>query len=275
MLILLQCCVALSLFCATAAQEEEEADYDYVSECPEPNGLFADAVQCDKYYECKNGTVSEHLCPDGKVYAESSSDFAVCNFPFSIPCNGRTEFQTPKARPGCPRANGYFADPDSSECAKFNFCQNGVPIGQTCAPGLVFSEEAGGCRWPDQAKRTGCGSKEKGGFVCPDQLPGRSRSQTRHPNPDDCELFYICIGGEPRPGRCDEGLVFDPKSLYCRPQDEVEGKCATWFDETSSDRPVKDDRDRNTPAPIVNKIQDALDAARPRPQPQVTFHHYW
>ena len=31
---------------------------DYVDECPEDNGFFADAVQCDRYYECKNGQVT-------------------------------------------------------------------------------------------------------------------------------------------------------------------------------------------------------------------------
>lgn len=30
---------------------------DYVDECPQLNGFFADAVQCDRYYECKNGEV--------------------------------------------------------------------------------------------------------------------------------------------------------------------------------------------------------------------------
>ena len=30
---------------------------DYVDECPEPNGFYADAVQCDRYYECKGGQV--------------------------------------------------------------------------------------------------------------------------------------------------------------------------------------------------------------------------
>ena len=32
---------------------------DYVDECPVENGFFADAVQCDRYYECKNGEVSQ------------------------------------------------------------------------------------------------------------------------------------------------------------------------------------------------------------------------
>ena len=30
---------------------------DYTDECPEKNGFFADAVQCDRYYECKDGQV--------------------------------------------------------------------------------------------------------------------------------------------------------------------------------------------------------------------------
>jgi hypothetical protein len=31
---------------------------DYVDECPDLNGFYADAVQCDRYYECKNGEVN-------------------------------------------------------------------------------------------------------------------------------------------------------------------------------------------------------------------------
>ena len=33
------------------------AAQDYVDECPEPNGFYADAVQCDRYYECKDSQV--------------------------------------------------------------------------------------------------------------------------------------------------------------------------------------------------------------------------
>ena len=37
------------------------SQYDYVSECPEENGFFADALQCDRYYECNDGEVCENL----------------------------------------------------------------------------------------------------------------------------------------------------------------------------------------------------------------------
>ena len=83
------------------------AQYDYVSECPEENGFFADALQCDRYYQCEDGEVSsvtltnisssnnspqvsEHFCPDGLVFDESSTAFGKCGFPFSVDCTGRT-----------------------------------------------------------------------------------------------------------------------------------------------------------------------------------------
>ena len=37
---------------------QSEYEYDYVTECPpDENGFFADLVQCDKYYQCKDGEV--------------------------------------------------------------------------------------------------------------------------------------------------------------------------------------------------------------------------
>ena len=32
--------------------------YDYVSDCPGDNGFFANALQCDRYYECADGEVN-------------------------------------------------------------------------------------------------------------------------------------------------------------------------------------------------------------------------
>ena len=32
--------------------------------------------------------VSEHFCPDGLVFDESSTSYAKCGFPFSIDCTG-------------------------------------------------------------------------------------------------------------------------------------------------------------------------------------------
>ena len=48
---------------------------DYVDECPEPNGFYADAVQCDRYYECKGGQVCLVLL--SSFHAEKTSDFII------------------------------------------------------------------------------------------------------------------------------------------------------------------------------------------------------
>ncbi len=49
LLLLLSCAVSLVLC--------QQVDVDYTDECPEEFGFYADAVQCDRYYECKNGEV--------------------------------------------------------------------------------------------------------------------------------------------------------------------------------------------------------------------------
>ena len=50
--------VVLGVVAATVAAAQDLGNVDYVEECPVQNGFFADAVQCDRYYECKDGEVS-------------------------------------------------------------------------------------------------------------------------------------------------------------------------------------------------------------------------
>ena len=54
----------------------QEDDVDYVDECPVLNGFFADAVQCDRYYECKNGEVraDRHVKADMETNAWRGGD---------------------------------------------------------------------------------------------------------------------------------------------------------------------------------------------------------
>ena len=42
---------------ATVTAAQDLGSVDYVEECPVENGFFADAVQCDRYYECRDGQV--------------------------------------------------------------------------------------------------------------------------------------------------------------------------------------------------------------------------
>lgn len=62
-------------------------------ECPEPNGYFADAEQCDKYYQCIDGAITEKLCPDGMVFNDFSSEYEKCDLPFNIDCSSRPKLR--------------------------------------------------------------------------------------------------------------------------------------------------------------------------------------
>jgi len=205
--------------------------YDYVSECPEDNGFFADALQCDRYYECQDGVVSEQFCPDGLVFDEASSSYAKCGFPFSVDCTGRDERQPANPTPGCPHQHGYFAVPDETNCNKFNFCVDGVPNTITCAGGLIFDPEKGQCAYSDQTNRAGCTSGDLFGFRCPEENLG-AQEYSRHSDPEDCQFFYLCIEGKARRNGCSIGDVFDPVSLSCQRQDKVDGACGSWYNQT-------------------------------------------
>lgn len=100
----------------TAAPESDE---DGTSEdCPEPDGYFADADQCDKYYACNDGRIegellcitkiscckleqpeqtteveankpnllTERLCKDGLVFNDYDINVEKCDLPYNLDC---------------------------------------------------------------------------------------------------------------------------------------------------------------------------------------------
>lgn len=68
-------------------------DADTTDQCPEPDGFFADAEQCDKYYQCSNGAITEKLCPDGMVFNDYSHEYEKCDLPFNIDCSHRPKLR--------------------------------------------------------------------------------------------------------------------------------------------------------------------------------------
>ena len=63
-------------------------------DCPESDGFFADAEQCDKYYECRDGkVVAEKLCADGTVFNDFSPVHEKCDLPFNIDCSQRPKLR--------------------------------------------------------------------------------------------------------------------------------------------------------------------------------------
>lgn len=74
-------------------ERKKDDDYEATDQCPEPYGYFADAEQCDKYYECKDGEITEKLCPDGMVFNDYSSEYEKCDLPFNIDCTSRPKLR--------------------------------------------------------------------------------------------------------------------------------------------------------------------------------------
>lgn len=72
---------------------EVEDDALTSDECPEPTGFFADAEQCDKYYQCVDGVITEKLCPDGMVFNDYSTEYEKCDLPFNIDCKSRPKLR--------------------------------------------------------------------------------------------------------------------------------------------------------------------------------------
>lgn len=65
--------------------------------CPEINGSFPNSIQCDKYYECKNGTSEEVLCADGLAFNMNLTRAGKCDQRFNVDCGSRTEFRKPSS----------------------------------------------------------------------------------------------------------------------------------------------------------------------------------
>uniref|UniRef100_A0A8D8W031 Chitin-binding type-2 domain-containing protein n=1 Tax=Cacopsylla melanoneura TaxID=428564 RepID=A0A8D8W031_9HEMI len=212
-----------------AVAEDVEPSAGSTDQCPEPNGYFADAYQCDKYYECKDGKIKEKLCPDGMVFNDYSSQQEKCDLPFNLDCSQRSELQKPQPSLHCPRQNGYFAHEDAAVCDKFYFCVDGKFNMIVCPSGLVYNEKTGICTWPDEAKKSGCSSQDVFNFSCPKVTTEIGQTHPRYANPDDCQFFYVCINGEtPRRNGCKMGQVFNEASKNCDwPRNVPE--CAEWY----------------------------------------------
>jgi hypothetical protein len=127
--------------------------------CPRLNGFYAhpDPGVCTVFYACVEGAAEEYTCSPGLYFDEFRG---VCNWPQETE---RTNCQsgalhalasgftcpelTPKDAFGIADPHPKFSD--SSDCAKFYICLNGVtPREQGCELGLVYNEQTQACDSP-------------------------------------------------------------------------------------------------------------------------------
>ncbi|CAB3257229.1 unnamed protein product [Arctia plantaginis] len=213
--------------------------------CPAKDGQYEDPVQCDKFYECRDGIATTKLCPDGLMFDPTIRKINKCDQPFNVDCGDRNELQPAKANTQCPRRNGFFAHPDPSVCNIFYNCIEGEPVEVKCTAGLHFDEYSGTCVWPDTVGRQGCQAqdkKTKDGFECPKEQQVNQQGQiVAHPkfaHPTDCQRFYVCLNGaEPRDLGCMVGEVYNEETQRCDAPENVRG-CEDWYKDSEEAAPA-------------------------------------
>ncbi|XP_077296615.1 obstructor-B [Arctopsyche grandis] len=283
---LLKCFLLFLIIGVAFAQRKQEnkkrpasndEDVSTSSQCPEPNGYFADAEQCDKYYACSGGEITEKLCPDGMVFNDYSPDQEKCDLPFNIDCSQRSKLQTPQPSQHCPRLHGYFAHSDESICDQFYYCVDGKFNMIVCPAGLVFNDKTGICTWADEAKKKGCTTKDVFNFECPKVNETFALSHPRYTDPDDCQYFYVCINGDvPRRSGCKLGQVFDDSTKKCDWARKVP-ECVDWYKDQLSDDELyalenpTTKKPKHQPTPFVSRrkpMRPKKNKSEPSPPPE-------
>jgi len=128
-------------------------------------------VQCDKYYNCRNGIPEDRLCPDGLVFDPSSREREPCDHYFNIDCGDRLELQPPKGHSSrCPRLNGFYSHPNPGLCNIFYACVDGTAEEYICKSGACnwpeVTDTPGACNWPE----VNDAPDTINGFTCPNQF---------------------------------------------------------------------------------------------------------
>lgn len=240
-------------------------------ECDQ-QGAFPDPEQCDRYWECRDGQLTSHLCPDGLVYDLTTSvasfqvgtgappsDGSRCSYPFAIDCHARPLLQPPRPSPNCPRKNGYFTVPGT--CDQYWLCGADRPATlHTCPVSLVFAPDQGRCTWVGEAGRPECQQTDTfhQDFLCPESGFGE---YLRYPDPADCRAYYVCVRGAATRSVCPAGQAFHPVAVACVLEPEVpEGLCLAgqlWEDRnaTGSGAPAVVLPNTRTRTPVRTRVQ--------------------
>uniref|UniRef100_A0A4Q8K5M7 U82-Liphistoxin-Lth1a_1 n=2 Tax=Liphistius TaxID=62150 RepID=A0A4Q8K5M7_9ARAC len=116
-------------------------------DCDGKSGFHPDPVQCDKYYECRDGEANPRLCKDGLVFLANNPLYERCDFPFAVHCGSRTELQPATSSANCPRKYGLFPHSVATNCKTFWQCNDGVASKMSCQTGLAFNPATGTCQW--------------------------------------------------------------------------------------------------------------------------------
>jgi len=205
--------------------QEEEAEYYDVDDftCPdEYKGFFPHLISCDKYWACDDGVAELRTCGNGLAFLDTDEEYELeqCEEDWRVDCGERTQLEPAIASPHCPKAWGTFAD-EEDECGVFWKCQDGKANMYECAFGTAFDPETRNCIHVSQVPSCSAGADLRKDSSEEFKCPPSNGAFTKHPNPDDCGKFYLCISGIPRDQTCVAGLVFSYGT-----GNGIDGQCA-------------------------------------------------
>ena len=234
-------------------------------DCDE-NKVFPDPNQCDKYWECRGGNLTSHLCPDGLVYDLTTS---VASFQVG---KRRPDHKLPLSRwaQGRPQAMAAGAVTRSPSTAQVVHSSSRLSLGTIvrgrtdisqllvlaisigsveatnqqqsmfarsplCLPQIRAGETCSQkpsalnfcrCTWKGEANRPEC---EEADTFHEDFLCPESGfgEYLRYPDPADCRAYYVCVQGSASRSICPAGQAFHPTSVACSEEDNLPpGLCA-------------------------------------------------
>ncbi|XP_057366091.1 protein obstructor-E-like [Daphnia carinata] len=176
---------------------------------------IADSEQCDQFYRCRNGEMTEELCPDGQVYEPGSQS---CFMPQRVICGKRKHLRKRRRNVVCPRLLGRLTPTDSA----FKNDRFG---------GLIFDEDQAVCEFPDMANHAECSAYKILNFTYPygsnvqsDNVVLFFGDHERFPKKEDCQHFFMCLkSGRPRQGGCPIASAYNPNTFLCDKPANVPG----------------------------------------------------
>jgi hypothetical protein len=207
--------------------------------CPsEDNGeviLFPKPENCSEFYQCADGYLFTHHCPDNLYYCPEKQ---YCAWFFELNCTFNCQIVKMKpasidvtavetAVPVCPpQVDGnltLISNPDN--CSSYYECDNGVPVEMDCPSTLYFCSEKSTCTWIWEPNCTfNCQilniqpasidviAVETAVPVCPPQVDG---NLTLLSNPNNCSSYYECDNGVPVVMDCPSSLYFCSEKSTC------------------------------------------------------------
>ncbi|KAM8708284.1 hypothetical protein ACLKA7_015281 [Drosophila subpalustris] len=205
-------CTAGFYFDARDQQCVDVSEVRCLPKCP-AQGLSSYCYDrtCTKYVLCFAGEPVLRECTDGLQYNAMTDR---CDYPQYVDCVDNL----------CVRENNaeaitYIAS--KSLCDKYYICVDGLPVNQTCAPGLQYNPACQCCDFPSRVNCTvetlqrniqsyARVPPRSADIRCPEEGAHFFAHKTR------MEAYYYCLNGRGVTLDCTPGLVYDAKLEECR-----------------------------------------------------------